>query len=183
MLPMMQECQKSVAALTRGWAGVHVSVGGSALACVAKSGSVFRQLSPPGVTPAKAGTGARPHLSDVALKRYCMHVETCMPASVSFRGASDCGSTSSLHLWPRQMRLQHRVRMHPSGRTAAQAAGRAVAERLCPAGKVFMWDVASRKVLGSVAAHTGVTTSLCPVPDANGLLTAGADCSIKFWRS
>lgn len=51
------------------------------------------------------------------------------------------------------------------------------------AGKVFMWDIVSRKVLGSVQAHSGVTTSVCPVPDAHGLLTAGADCTIKFWRS
>lgn len=72
---------------------------------------------------------------------------------------------------------------HALQRQNSSTGRRAAAERPCPAGKVFMWDVASRKVLGSVAAHTGVTTSLCPVPDAHGLLTAGADCSIKFWRS
>jgi WD40 repeat protein len=47
---------------------------------------------------------------------------------------------------------------------------------------VYMYDVVSKEVLASFAAHTGVVTSLCPVPNSNGLLTAGADGKIHLWE-
>jgi WD40 repeat protein len=45
-----------------------------------------------------------------------------------------------------------------------------------------MYDVVGKEALASFPAHSGVVTSLCPVPSTNGLLTAGADGKIHFWE-
>jgi WD40 repeat protein len=49
------------------------------------------------------------------------------------------------------------------------------------AGAVHMWDLVSKKNCGKLNAHQGVVTSVCGVAQTGQLLTAGADCEVKYW--
>ncbi|XP_055727776.1 WD repeat-containing protein 3 isoform X2 [Salvelinus fontinalis] len=49
-------------------------------------------------------------------------------------------------------------------------------------GKIQIFDLASGTLLETVDAHNGVLWSLCLSPDQRGIVTGGADKTVKFWE-
>uniref|UniRef100_UPI003AAC76B0 WD repeat-containing protein 3 n=1 Tax=Centroberyx gerrardi TaxID=166262 RepID=UPI003AAC76B0 len=49
-------------------------------------------------------------------------------------------------------------------------------------GKLQIFELASGSLLETVDAHTGALWSLCLAPDQRGIVTGGADKTVKFWE-
>jgi len=49
-------------------------------------------------------------------------------------------------------------------------------------GQVYFWDVVGGGIVGTLAAHGAVVTSLAVHPTGDGLATCSVDGCVKYWR-
>jgi WD40 repeat protein len=71
----------------------------------------------------------------------------------------------------------------PDGKLLA-AGGRLYLQEGKPSvGNIRLWDLATRKELGTVAAHEDLVFSLAFAPDGRTLVSTSKDTTIKFWRA